>query len=94
MIYNVCEHAKCYKETGAQAVSYTTGVPPVVGAMMLFQGHWQRQGRVQRRAAAVEAVHGRDRQAGPAVAPDRREEGATRKSCSRSRLEVGICPAR
>ncbi len=40
MIYNVCHHADCYKETGAQAVSYTTGVPPVVGAMMLFQGHW------------------------------------------------------
>ena len=38
MIYNVCEHADCYKETGAQAVSYTTGVPPVVGAMMLFKG--------------------------------------------------------
>ena len=40
MIYNVCEHADCYKETGAQAVSYTTGVPPVVGAMMLFKGDW------------------------------------------------------
>ena len=40
IIYNVCEHAQCYKEVGAQAVSYTTGVPPVVGAMMLFQGHW------------------------------------------------------
>ena len=40
IIYNVCEHAQCYKETGAQAVSYTTGVPPVVGAMMLFKGHW------------------------------------------------------
>jgi saccharopine dehydrogenase (NAD+, L-lysine forming) len=40
MIYNVCDHAHCFKETGAQAVSYTTGVPPVVGAMMLFKGHW------------------------------------------------------
>jgi saccharopine dehydrogenase (NAD+, L-lysine-forming) len=40
IIYNVCEHADCYKETGAQAVSYTTGVPPVVGAMMLFKGAW------------------------------------------------------
>ena len=40
LIYNVCEHADCYKETQAQAVSYTTGVPPVVGAMMLFKGHW------------------------------------------------------
>ena len=41
IIYNVCEHAECYRETGAQAVSYTTGVPPAVGAMMLFQGHWK-----------------------------------------------------
>jgi saccharopine dehydrogenase (NAD+, L-lysine-forming) len=43
-IWNVCDHAEAYKETGAQAVSYTTGVPPVVGAMMLFQGHWKGQG--------------------------------------------------
>ncbi|MDZ4842427.1 MAG: saccharopine dehydrogenase family protein [Hyphomicrobium aestuarii] len=45
-IYNVCDHADCYKETGAQAVSYTTGVPPVVGAMMLFNGSWQKSGGV------------------------------------------------
>ena len=44
MIYNVCDHADCYKETGAQAVSYTTGVPPVVGAKILFQGHWKGDG--------------------------------------------------
>lgn len=46
IIYNVCDHADCYKETGAQAVSYTTGVPPVVGAMMLFKGHWKKDGGV------------------------------------------------
>jgi saccharopine dehydrogenase (NAD+, L-lysine forming) len=43
-IWNVCDHAQCYKETSAQAVSYTTGVPPVVGAMMMFQGHWKGAG--------------------------------------------------
>ena len=43
-IYNVCDHAQCYKEVGAQAVSYTTGVPPVVGAMMLFKGAWTGKG--------------------------------------------------
>ncbi len=43
-IWNVCDHAKSYKEVKAQAVSYTTGVPPVVGAMMLFQGHWKGDG--------------------------------------------------
>ncbi len=44
IIYNVCDHADCYKETQAQAVSYTTGVPPVVGAMMLFKGAWKGAG--------------------------------------------------
>ncbi|MGE5266862.1 MAG: saccharopine dehydrogenase family protein, partial [Deltaproteobacteria bacterium] len=44
MIYNVCDHAKAFKETGAQAVSYTTGVPPVVGAMMMFKGAWKGKG--------------------------------------------------
>jgi saccharopine dehydrogenase (NAD+, L-lysine forming) len=44
LIYNVCDHAQCYKETKAQAVSYTTGVPPVVGAMQMFQGAWAGKG--------------------------------------------------
>ena len=44
MIYNVCDHAASYKEVAAQAVSYTTGVPPVVGAMMMFKGAWKGTG--------------------------------------------------
>jgi len=44
IIYNICDHAVCNKEIGAQAVSYTTGVPPVVGAMMLFKGAWSGKG--------------------------------------------------
>jgi saccharopine dehydrogenase (NAD+, L-lysine-forming) len=44
LIYNVCDHAQCYKETKAQAVSYTTGVPPVVGAIQMFQGAWGGKG--------------------------------------------------
>ena len=44
LIYNVCDHAQCYKETKAQAVSYTTGVPPVVGAIQMFQGAWTGKG--------------------------------------------------
>jgi len=44
LIYNVCDHAQCYKETGAQAVSYTTGVPPVVGAIQMFKGAWSGTG--------------------------------------------------
>ena len=43
-IYQVCDHAECYKEVQAQAVSYTTGVPPIVGAMMLFKGAWGGKG--------------------------------------------------
>ena len=44
IIWNVCDHRETYREVGAQAVSYTTGVPPVVGAMMLFKGAWSGKG--------------------------------------------------
>ncbi|MHC5154579.1 MAG: saccharopine dehydrogenase family protein, partial [Planctomycetota bacterium] len=44
MIYNVCDHAACYKETGAQAVSYTTGVPAMIGAKMMLEGKWKKEG--------------------------------------------------
>ena len=44
VIYNVCDHAASFREVKAQAVSYTTGVPPVVGAMLLFSGQWQGKG--------------------------------------------------
>ncbi|MBI2541717.1 saccharopine dehydrogenase family protein [Candidatus Woesearchaeota archaeon] len=43
-IYNICDHAECYKEVGSQAVSYTAGVPPVIGAMMIINGIWKGQG--------------------------------------------------
>ena len=43
-IYNVCDHAKCFKEVGSQAVSYTAGVPPVIAAMMVMQGIWKGEG--------------------------------------------------
>ncbi len=43
-IYNNCSHQEAYKETGAQAVSYTTGVPAVVGAMMFMTGKWVMPG--------------------------------------------------
>jgi saccharopine dehydrogenase (NAD+, L-lysine-forming) len=44
IIWNVCDHAESYREVAAQAVSYTTGVPPVVGAMMMFKGQWTGKG--------------------------------------------------
>ena len=44
LIYNVCDHAICNQEVSAQAVSYTTGVPAVVGAKMMLTGHWSGKG--------------------------------------------------
>jgi len=43
-IYNNCSHEEAYKETGAQGVSYTTGVPATIGAMMFLQGLWKKPG--------------------------------------------------
>ena len=44
IVYNVCDHAETYREVGAQAVSYTTGVPAVTGAMMVLKGLWSGAG--------------------------------------------------
>ena len=43
-IYNNCNHAAAYKETGTQAVSYTTGVPAALGAAMFAKGIWKDAG--------------------------------------------------
>ena len=43
-IYNNCDHAEAYKETGTQAVSYTTGVPAALGAAMFAKGLWVMPG--------------------------------------------------
>lgn len=43
-IYNNCSHQEAYKETGAQGVSYTTGVPATIGARMFMQGLWSKPG--------------------------------------------------
>ena len=43
-IYNVCDHAEAFREVQAQAVSYTTGVPAMIGAMMMLTGVWQGAG--------------------------------------------------
>lgn len=43
-IYNNCSHQEAYKETGAQGVSYTTGVPAMIGAMMFMKGIWNKPG--------------------------------------------------
>ena len=43
-IYNVCDHAECYREVKAQAISYTTGVPAMIGAMLMMTGTWKGKG--------------------------------------------------
>ncbi len=43
-IYNVCDHQECYREVESQAISYTTGVPAMIGAMMVVSGQWKKPG--------------------------------------------------
>ncbi|SEO81673.1 carboxynorspermidine dehydrogenase [Salinihabitans flavidus] len=43
-IYNICDHEECYREVGSQAVSYTTGVPAMIGAAQVLKGNWARPG--------------------------------------------------
>ena len=43
-IYNICDHEDAFHETGNQAVSYTTGVPAMIGAAMVLTGAWTGEG--------------------------------------------------
>ena len=43
-IYNVCDHQECYKELGSQAISYTTGVPAMIGTSLVINGIWKKPG--------------------------------------------------
>ena len=43
-VYNNCSHEAAYRETGMQGVSYTTGVPAMIGAMMFLTGKWAKPG--------------------------------------------------
>ena len=43
-IYNICDHEACYREVKSQAISYTTGVPAVVGGIMMLTGSWHKPG--------------------------------------------------
>jgi len=43
-IYNICDHEECYREVGSQAISYTTGVPAMIGGMMILSGAWKKPG--------------------------------------------------
>ena len=43
-VYNVCDHEACYQEVESQAISYTTGVPAMIGAMLILNGTWRGAG--------------------------------------------------
>ncbi len=43
-LYNVCDHQQCYREVESQAISYTTGVPAMIGAMLVMNGTWNKPG--------------------------------------------------
>ena len=44
VVYNICDHQACYQEVLSQAISYTTGVPAMIGAKMMLQGKWKGAG--------------------------------------------------
>lgn len=43
-VYNVCDHEECYAEVKSQAISYTTGVPAMIGAKLMMNGEWLQPG--------------------------------------------------
>ena len=43
-IYNICDHEACFAEVGSQAISYTTGVPAMIGAKQMLAGDWKKSG--------------------------------------------------
>ncbi len=43
-LYNICDHQECYREVGSQAISYTTGVPAMIGTMLVLTGKWKKTG--------------------------------------------------
>lgn len=43
-VYNVCDHEECYAEVKSQAISYTTGVPAMIGAKLMMNGSWLKPG--------------------------------------------------
>jgi saccharopine dehydrogenase (NAD+, L-lysine-forming) len=43
-VYNICDHEECYAEVKSQAISYTTGVPAMIGGMMMLTGKWRGEG--------------------------------------------------
>ncbi|MGB6291076.1 MAG: saccharopine dehydrogenase family protein [Desulfobulbales bacterium] len=43
-VYNICDHQEAYRETNSQAISYTTGVPAMIGGMLMLEEEWHQPG--------------------------------------------------
>src|SRR5699024_3874230 len=43
-VYNVCDHQECYREVGSQSVYYISGVPEMIGDMLVLNGTWAKPG--------------------------------------------------
>ncbi len=43
-VYNICDHQEAYRETNSQAISYTTGVPAMIGSMLMLENEWHQPG--------------------------------------------------
>jgi saccharopine dehydrogenase (NAD+, L-lysine-forming) len=43
-VYNICDHQEAYRETNSQAISYTTGVPAMIGGMLMLEEEWHQHG--------------------------------------------------
>ena len=66
-IYNICEHQKAYQDTHSQAVSFTTGVPAMIGAMLMLQGKWKKAGGLQCRRDGPGSLYGKAAAIRPAL---------------------------
>ncbi len=67
-VWNNCDHAAAYRDVQAQAVSFTTGVPAMIGAMMALTGKWSWRRRLQRGRIRSRSLHGQAPGIRPAVA--------------------------
>jgi len=43
-IYNIAHHEEAYRDTKANGVSFTTGVPAMIGAKLILEGKWSGKG--------------------------------------------------
>ena len=69
-IYNVCDHQECYKELGSQAISYTTGVPAMIGAALVGQRPVAQARRLQPGGDGPRSFHGDAEPVRPALGGD------------------------